>query len=354
MQRATQSVLSIGFVIGIGLAESRFTRLNTTTVALSLLLAVLAIATRWGLVESLLASVAGVLCFNYLFLPPVGTWSVADSENWVALATFVVTATVASQLSASAKRRAAAQARAEEEAVRAEAARQSEEMKSAMLDALAHDFKTPLTAIKVAVSSLSASGPDAAAGGELLQVVREEADRLTWLVDESLQIAHIEAGRMEVRKRQQEVVPLLREAAGRMAGALESRLVEIQVDNTVPRVWADRELTLIVLRQLLDNSAKYSAPGSPIAISAVEKAGFVVVSVADRGPGISEAESGHVFDRFFRGRQARERVRGTGMGLAIAREIIRGHGGDMGVVSRPGNGCEFYFSLPSARQEPLL
>ena len=150
--------LSLAIVTGISLAEFRLGRVNHTTVALTLLLAVLAIATRWGLTESLAASVVGMLCFNYMFLPPVGTWSIADPENWVALVTFVVTAAVASHLSASAKRRAAAQAHAEEAAERAEAARQSEEMKSAMLDALAHEFKTPLTAIKAAVSSLLGNG----------------------------------------------------------------------------------------------------------------------------------------------------------------------------------------------------
>jgi K+-sensing histidine kinase KdpD len=134
LRRTLRVFLSVAIVAGIGLAEFRLGRLNHTTVALTLLMAVLAIATWWGLPELLVASVAGMLCFNYLFLPPVGTWTVADPENWVALVTFVATATVASQLSASAKRRAAAQARAEEAVGRAQAARQSEEMKSAMLD----------------------------------------------------------------------------------------------------------------------------------------------------------------------------------------------------------------------------
>ena len=209
--RTLRVCLSLGIVTGISLAVSRLGRVNHTTVALTLLLAVLAIATRWGLVESLVASVAGMLCFNYLFLPPVGTWTIADPENWVTLVTFVVTATVASQLSASAKRRAAAQAHAAEAASRAEAARQSEEMKSAMLDALAHEFKTPLTAIKAAVSSLLSEESAEPANKELLQVVNEEADRLTWLVDESVQIARIEAGRMEVREQPQAVVTLIRD-----------------------------------------------------------------------------------------------------------------------------------------------
>jgi two-component system sensor histidine kinase KdpD len=352
VRRILRVCLSLAIVTGISLAEFRLGRVNHTTVALTLLLAVLAIATWWGLLESLVASAAGMLCFNYLFLPPVGTWTIADPQNWVALITFVGTATVASQLSASAKRRAVAQARAEEAATRAEAARQSEEMKSAMLDALAHEFKTPLTSIKAAVSSHLGDESAAPAHKELLQVVDEEADRLTWLVEEAVQIARIETGRMELRKQPQAVVQLIREALERMAGALESRIVEVRASDAIPPVPADRELVLIVLRQLLDNAAKYSTPGSPIVISAAEKEGSVVVTVTDRGPGVPQADLNRVFEKFYRGPHARERAPGTGMGLAIAREIVRGHGGDLRVVSRAGQGSEFSFALPPAGQEP--
>ncbi len=343
--------LSLLIVTGVSLTEFRLGGLNHTTVALTLLLAVLAIATWWGLAESLVASVAGMLCFNYLFLPPVGTWTIADPENWVALIAFVVTATVASQLSASAKRRAAAQAHAEEAASRAEAARQSEEMKSAMLDALAHEFKTPLTAMKAAVSSLLADESASAADKELLQVVDEETDRLTWLVDESVQIARIEAGRMELRKRPQAVARLIHEALDRMASALESRTVEARVGDAIPPVLADGELVLIVLRQLLDNAVKYSPPDSPIVIEASERDGSVVVTVIDCGPGIPEEDLSRLFEKFYRGPHAREKVPGIGVGLAIAREIVRGHGGDIRVVSYPGRGSEFSFVLPLRDQE---
>jgi signal transduction histidine kinase len=108
---------------------------------------------------------------------------------------------------------------------------------------------------------------------------------------------------------------------------------------------------LIVLRQLLDNAVKYSPPGSPIVIGAAEKEGSVVVTVTDCGPGIPQADLNRVFEKFYRGPNARERVSGTGMGLAIAREIVRGHGGDIRVVSRPGQGSEFSFALPLAGQE---
>ncbi len=342
---------ALAIVAVIGLVEARLGKVNHTTAALTLLLAVLGIAARWGLAESLSAAVAAMLSFNYLFLPPVGTWSIADPENWVAFAAFVLTATVASQIPANAKRRAAAQAHAEEAANRAEAARQSEEAKSAMLDALAHEFKTPLTAIKAAVSSLLTAEPSAAAQKELLQVVDEETDRLTWLVSESVQLARIEAGRMEVRKRPQPVAHLIGEAVSRMAGALESRPVAVRVSQGLPSVAADRELILIVLRQLLDNAAKYSPAGSPIAVTASERNGSIAVTVADQGLGIPEADVKRMFDRFYRGQYAREKTAGTGMGLAIAREVVRGHGGEIRANSRAGQGTEVTFTLPLAGRE---
>ncbi|RPI15724.1 MAG: sensor histidine kinase, partial [Acidobacteriales bacterium] len=244
-----------------------------------------------------------------------------------------------------------AQAHAEEAAGKAEAARQSEEMKSAMLDALAHEFKTPLTAIKAAVSSLLSDNSASPAHKELLQVAEEEADRLTWLVNESVQVARIEAGRMELRKQPQAIAPLIHEVLGRMTGALESRIVEVRTSNDLPPVPADRELLLIVLRQLLDNAAKYSPPGSPIVVGASEEKGAVVVTVTDRGPGIPQADLNRVFEKFYRGPHARQSVPGTGMGLAIAREIVRGHGGELKVVSCSGQGSEFSFALPLTGQE---
>ena len=143
-------------------------QINATTVALALLLAVLFVATGWGSRPAILASVLGMLCFNYFFLPPIGTFTIADPDNWIALGAFLITAMTAGQLSARAKRRAeeAEAGRREierlyhelqaafERASHAEALRQSERLKSALLDAVTHDLRTPLTSIKAAVTTL--------------------------------------------------------------------------------------------------------------------------------------------------------------------------------------------------------
>lgn len=327
--------MAVAVVLGISLAETALAHVNQTTVALTLLLAVLGIATCWGLVESLAASVAGMLCFNVLFLPPVGKLTIAATENWVAFITFVVTAVVASQLSASAKRRAR------------EAARR--QLKSVMLDAVAHEFKTPLTAVKAAVTSLLSEASAAPARRELLEVIDEETDLLTSMVTEAIQVARIETGRIELRKAPHSIAAVIRESLSRMAGALEGRVVQVQASDALPAIAADRELLLMVFRQLLDNAVKYSSPDSPITLRATARDNWMEVTVADRGPGLSRVEARRAFEEFYRGRAAGG-IPGTGMGLAIARKIVAAHGGDMRVESRHGQGSELKFRLPLVQQ----
>src|SRR5215475_5560371 len=174
-------------------------RLSPTAVALALLLVVLLAATGWGSRPAILAALLGVACFNFFFLPPYYTFTIEDPQNWVALATFLITALVAGELSARAKRRAeeAEAGRREierlyndyraaaERARQAEVFEQSERLKSALLDAVTHDLRTPLTSIKAAVTTLlDEAGADRQvilddeARQDFLEIINEEADRL--------------------------------------------------------------------------------------------------------------------------------------------------------------------------------
>jgi two-component system, OmpR family, sensor histidine kinase KdpD len=241
-------------------------------------------------------------------------------------------------------------ARALEEASRAEAARQSEVLKSALLDALAHDFKTPLTSIKAAVTSLlGQSRPDA--DRELMTIINEEADRLNRLVAEVLEMVRIEAGKLHLEKRPQDVSEIIAATLAELKPVLHGRPLEVRLQDALPAADADFDFVQQVLRQLLDNVLKYSPPGSPLTISARAGEGRIVVSVADRGSGIDEQEQMHVFDKFFRAREHRFRVPGTGMGLAIAKGIVEAHGGKIWVTSEPGQGSVFSFALPVHRGE---
>jgi two-component system sensor histidine kinase KdpD len=445
-----------------------FVPVNNTTVALTLLLAILGISTGWGLLEATIASLVAVLGFNYCFLPPVGTLTVQEPQNWVALIAFLITAVTASQLSVRAKRRTleaverrreieglyalsqslllsgsartASQdlvsrvvkilgvstaafyteatdeifrwgpeaprisddqlradveeplvdaeanfaiipvrlggqalgnlglagplpslavlnavaylvaigierARALEEGSRSEATRQSEVLKSALLDALAHDFKTPLTSIKAAATSLL-GGDRSPQDRELMTIIDEEADRLNRLVAEVLEMVRIEAGKLHLEKRPHPVAQIIDIALADIRPALRERTVEVRLQNVLPEVEVDFDFVQQVLKQLLDNALKYSSPGSPLTVSARSGDGRIVISVGNQGSGIDEQERPHIFDKFFRAREHRFRVPGTGMGLAIAKGIVEAHGGKIWVTSEPGEGTVFSFSLP--------
>ncbi len=456
---------------------SRLIRVNATTVGFAYLVAILVIATWWGFPEALVGSVAAMLCFNFFFLPPIGTFNIADPQNWVALFAFLATSIIASQLSARARREAkeavdrekemerlyalsrsilltdtrqspakqithqiaqifefpalalydhhtgevyrsgskdsavadeemrqaafqenllqnegsrtivapirlggqpvgslavggsvvsdtALQAlsnlvgiglervRGQEAANRAEAARQSDELKSTLLDAIAHEFKTPLTSIKAAATGLL-STPAAMPENqrELVTIVDEEADRLGRLVSEAIQMARIEAGKIQLNRKLQSVDELIETALQHVKPMTEGRKITVNIAKDLPMIRADAELMTLAIRQLLDNAVKYSPPASPLTIGAEKCDGGVTISVEDAGPGIAEQEQSRVFDKFYRSPGSRQHVTGTGMGLAIARQILHAHGGEVLLASRPGHGSIFSISVPAPGPE---
>jgi len=234
-------------------------------------------------------------------------------------------------------------ARALEDASHAEAERQNEVLKSALLDALAHDIKTPLTSIKAAVTSLlSAPG---ASDSELLTIINEEADRLTVLAAEVVAMARIEAGKLHLDKQPVQAAELISAVLSELHPLLQGRAVTIDVPAELPPADADPELAQQVIKQFVENAYKYSPPDAPIAVSAAVKSGKIRIGVADRGPGIQENEVPLIFDKFFRGRQHRFETKGTGMGLAIAKGIVEAHGERIWVETEKGQGSAFYFTM---------
>jgi two-component system sensor histidine kinase KdpD len=237
-------------------------------------------------------------------------------------------------------------ARALEDASHAEAARQSEVLKSALLDSLAHDIKTPLTSIKAAVTSLLGSAPDTSR--ELLTIINEEADRLNQLAAEVVEMARIDAGKLHLEKQPVAVAELIAGALSDLALPLRGRPLTLHVPDDLPAAEADRDFAGQVVKQFVENALKYSPAGSPLDISAKLQGGKIVIGVADRGPGIEENERSRIFDKFYRGRRHRFDTMGTGMGLAIAKGIVEAHGERIWVESEPGQGAVFYFSLAAS------
>jgi K+-sensing histidine kinase KdpD len=186
---------------------------------------------------------------------------------------------------------------------------------------------------------------------DLLAVVEEETDKLYGMIDETIDVARIESGHLQIRRRRLAAIDLVHACLNRMSSLLDGRSTNINLQPDVPLMNADPELAGLALRQLISNAVKYSPPGSKIEISGRQSYDKVVISVLDEGPGISSDEADAIFDRYYRGSRVPGSVPGTGMGLSIARDIIAAHGGRIWVSNRKDKGAEFAFTLPIATTE---
>ncbi|MCI0387230.1 MAG: DUF4118 domain-containing protein, partial [Acidobacteria bacterium] len=372
-------VFAVTGIVAVTVALAPFQeRLSSTTVALALLLIVLFAATGWGSRPALVAALLGVVCFNFFFLPPVHTFIIAHPQNWVALAAFLITALVAGELSARAKRRAeeAEAGRREierlydeyrvaaERARQAEIFEQSERLKSALLDAVTHDLRTPLTSIKAAVTTLLGEAGadeqvtiDDEARRDFLEVINEEADRLNHFVEGMVELARIEAGAINLRRRWISVEEIVAMARARAESLTRDHRLEIELESELPVARVDASLIAEVLYSLIDNAAKYSSAGSRIKISARRAENeMIMIVVEDEGRGIPAELRERVFDKFFRatseGAASLGRPRGLGMGLAIARGIVEAHGGRIWVENGTGDvGARVAFTAPIGDEE---
>ena len=465
--------VAIAALAGIVLVYHRWLHVNPTTVALTLLLFILLLAAEWGLRYAVTISVLATGCYNFYFLPPYGTFRIADAQNWLALFAFLATSVVGSRLSDRARDEAKeartrerevellfrlsramlrtesvstlvttlpeviakgsgagsvvlfllkddllctagepslpsvgiahlrhltltlpgpeegpedemmipvrtgtqpigmlilkgltlspnsfqaigglvsvalTRAAALEDLARGEAAKESERLRTLILDSITHELRTPLTSIKGAATTLlSNQGIAEDDRRELLTIVDEESDRLNRLISQAVEMAELDARQVHMTLAPVAVGELVEVALETCAWIMKSHTVSVDVANEL-RVMADAELVRKVLCNLLENAAKYSAAGAEIEVSARSDDGVVWVSVADHGMGVAPAEQALIFDRLYRAR-ASAMVSGTGMGLAISRAIVESHDGVLTLESQPGKGSVFTFSLPAA------
>jgi len=234
------------------------------------------------------------------------------------------------------------------QASKIQATHESERLKLVFLDAITHDFKTPLTSIKASVTGLL---DDLETGREqrkeLLSIIDGECDRINRLVNEASEIARLESGEMKLDLASHSVEELISAALAECRGATSNREICLDVKDLDARLLVDLSWAKRVLVHLVANAQLYSSPGQPVRITTEKHNKFHTISVADRGPGIEEEEIDRVFEKFYRGKNQRHRVPGTGMGLPIAKTIVEAHGGTIRVVSRAGQGSVFTFSLPA-------
>ena len=239
-------------------------------------------------------------------------------------------------------------AQALEDVARSEANKEGERLRTLILDSITHELRTPLTSIKGATGTLLTEGLNIESQHELLTIIDEETDRLNKLISQAVEMARIESQEIHINFAPVELTGVIADAQESCAGVSSTHPVHLQVKPSI-RVYADREMIAKVFCNLLENAAKYSAPGSPIFISAEERDGAVTTSVADRGIGIDASEQELIFDRLYRSKLQNRQVSGTGMGLAISRAIVEAHGGTLTVTSQLGHGSVFSFNLPNPR-----
>jgi two-component system, OmpR family, sensor histidine kinase KdpD len=443
---------------------------NATTAGFAYLLLVLVVASTWGFIEALVLSIAASLAFNFFFFPPVGTFNIAETQNWVALFTFLTTSLIASRLSAKAKRRALdaverqqdierlytfsraillmessdsfpaqlvqkladifpldlavlydlhtggfyragpseatglenqlrdtalhgtpasndpsctftairlgsepiaslaiqgsrvtdpvlqgianlvaiglERARAQDLANEVEATRRSEQLRTSLIDAMAHEFKTPLTSIRATTTLLLDSpGQKPESRMELLKIADEEAQHLGTLIDDTVAMARLDAGHINVNPEVLDILEIIQDVLDSLKTELEGRSVNIAREAVATAGAFDRHLVKLALKQLVDNALKYSHPGTPVQIGIRRQGELLAVEVTDRGDGIPVPEQGRIFERFYRSPSVQHQIPGSGLGLSIAQSIARAHGGDLTVSSLPGE-TTFRLVLP--------
>lgn len=466
-------------LVGVLVAFCRLMHANASTSGFAFLLAVLVVSAAWGLRYAIVLSFIATLAYNFFFLPPVGTFTISDPQNWIALFAFLITAVIASQLSERARREAVnatsrrheleqlyafsqdlltadnvlglinaipvkvvetfnatyagmisvhskkvyysdlraqglissedlqrvcsrgepvtdpatslrirplriglrsvgalaviggdlspesmeaigslvaiaiERAGAVEKLAHSEAGRESERLRSVLLDSVTHDFRTPLTSIKASAQSLLSDAElNEESRKELLTIINEESDRLDRLVGEAAQMAQLDAHAVELNLQPHHIREAIDAALDTNQNTLARHEVKVNASDSLPLAKIDLRHTEEIISQLLDNAGKYSPRGTPITITAEVQGSMMAVSVADRGPGIDAIDQSMIFDKFYRGRDQRQSVQGTGMGLAIAKAIVEAHGGTISLTTQPGHGSVFTFTLPLAVNEP--
>ena len=348
--------------VTVGLLVFFQPRADQTTVALVMVLAVMFCALLWRSGPALLASVICLLSFNYFFIPPYHSFAIAQTEDLVAFTAFALIAIIIGQLSARAETRAEqAEARrleieslydklrlATEEAAEAELLRRSEKLKTALLDAVTHDLRTPLTSIKAAVTTILSDLPqDDEPLRELLQVIDEESDRLNRFIQEMVDLARLESGSLTMRYDEISVNEIVEIALERAAPLLLSHKMEVALDDSLPNLLVDASAISQVLYSLLDNAAKYSSPHSRIFISSEQRSGAMLIRVRDEGRGIPKEFREKVFEKFFRVASSHETRAGIGLGLSIAKGIVEAHGGKIWIEEETNHqGTSVIVSVP--------
>ena len=314
---------------------------DPTIVALSFLLIVVVIAAVSSWRVAITTSMLAFVCFNFFFLPPVGTLVVADAQHWVALFTLLAVSLIASFLSSEVRQRAQA-------AVTAEVARASAELKSSLLASIGHDLKTPLTALTVAAGNLTAEWLTDEQRTEQTEIVRQELARLNRLFENLIDLARIESQAIAAEPEWVPPADVIEAAVQQVAPALSGHRLDLDGGSDQRLVLLDPRLTSAALAHVLENAAQYSPPGSPISVAVVLREHEIQFVVRDHGSGVAATADGSGRPSALQSRSSGRA--GTGMGLAISRGLLSAEGGRLWGENHPAGGAVFTLAVPGAHR----
>ena len=358
-------IATIAAALPIAVLERLRPELTQTSIALILVLPVVLVAVTQGRGPALYTSVLVGLSFNFFFIGPFYSFRINRPEDVVAFLVFVTTAILVGQLSSRLEKRVLLTEeqrkelvlvrgefeRAAAQAAQADGLRKSEQLKTALLDAITHDLRTPLTSIKAAISTIREEPVTPEVQNELFEVIEQESDRLNHFIQGMMDLAKLEAGEIALASRNVAADEIVEDALLRAEPLLAGHAVEVDVASGLPTLRVDPRLISQVIFTLLENAAKYSGAAARITISVRQDENNIRFAVSDEGPGISPELRSQVFEKFFRmGPKS-----GLGMGLAITRGIVQAHGGKIWIEDGPGaRGTSVQFQIPlSNAKSPL-
>jgi two-component system, OmpR family, sensor histidine kinase KdpD len=332
--------ISVAVVVACTAVSVPFrTKLEVTNFAMVYLLGVIVVSVKCRRSAAILNAVLSVTAFYYFILPIHDSFVLEDYSYLIPVVAMSAVAFVISTLTSKTREQAVAVA--------------EERMRNALLNAVSHDIKTPLASIYGAATTLLEEEKRLPAHerADLVQTIADEAERLNRIVTNILEMTRLESG-FEIKKDWQPLEEIIGAALNRMNSALGSRPVTIHIPGDLPMIMVDDVLLEEVFTNILENVVKYTPPETPVEITSERTDGHVTVLIRDHGPGFTAGDKERVFEKFYRGKI--NEASGVGLGLAICRAVISGHGGVISAENAASGGAVIRIELPIGGVPPQL
>lgn len=344
------SLWGAALIVAVVLLVPARASLDKVHMVLLLLLVVLGGSATGGRALGVALAIAGFVSLNWFLLPPYYTFRLADGRDWVVLLAYLAVSLVAAQLMHRSRQSARIAEQHRRAAERSEALSDADKLKDALLAAVSHDLRTPLTTIKALAHDLTQFGDERA------EIIEQEADRLNRTVADLLDLSRLNGGALAINSELNAVDDLLGALAQRVEPVLAGRPLEFGITPSHAVLFGRFDLvhSLRILSNLVENAARFSPPSAAIEVLTDRKGSEIVLTVADRGRGVRPQDAGRIFDAYFSSEETGRSGPGAGLGLHIARRLAEAQGGSLEYAPRPGGGSVFKLLLPAVDVDDMI